>query len=166
MKITLTILLAAMALPCMAMTEIPGQAGNDGRGQAGNDETVMADLIGHLTDQSGNDGRAVKMAVGRAQIVQVQMEDRLVLRTGQKSLNANASFYPDDIELLLDESMWRRLEDLMDAPFGKTLKVTDVYGFAVNIAKARVFNQEGLMFTMGTRNVTITADDFKKLKRK
>ena len=59
-----------MALPCMAMTEIPGQAGNDGRcqagndgrGQAWNDETVMADLIGHLVDeeipgQAGNDGR-------------------------------------------------------------------------------------------------------------
>jgi len=61
LKITLTILLAAMALPCMAMTEIPGQAGNDGRGQAWNDGTV---------------------------------------------------------------------------------KVTDVYGFAVNIAKARVFNQK------------------------
>ena len=61
MKKTLTILLAAMALPCMAMTEIPGQAGNDGRGQAGNDKTVMADLIGHLVDeeipgQAGNDG--------------------------------------------------------------------------------------------------------------
>ena len=134
MKITLTILLAAMTLPCMAQTQ---KAANP-----------------------------VKKSVGRAQIVQVQMEDRLVLRTGQKSMNANASFYPDDIELLLDESMWRRLEDLLASPFGKTLKVTDVYGFAVNIAKARVFDQEGLMFTMGTRNVTITADDFDKLKRK
>ena len=134
MKKTLTSLLAAMALPCMAQTQ--------------------------------KAATPVKKTAGRAQIVQVQTEDRRVLRTGQKSMNANASFYPDDIELLLDESMWRRLEDLLASPFGKTLKVTDVYGFAVNIAKARVFNQEGLMFTMGTRNVTITADDFDKLKRK
>ena len=81
-----------MALPCMAMTEIPGQAGNDGRCQAGNDETVMADLIGHLVDeeipgQAGNDGRGQAWNDG-------------------------------------------------------TVKVTDVYGFAVNIAKVRVFNQK------------------------
>ena len=134
MKKTLTILLAAMALPCMAQTQ---KAANP-----------------------------VKKTAGRAQIVQVQRQERLVLRTGQKSMNANASFYPDDIELLLDDSMWRKLEDLMASPFGKTLKVTDVYGFAVNIAKARVFDHEGLMFTMGTRNVTITAEDLNKLKRK
>jgi len=54
----------------------------------------------------------------------------------------------------------------MASPFGKTIKVMDVYGFVVNIAKARVFDHEGLMFTMGTRNVTITAEDLNKLKRK
>ena len=134
MKTTLTILLAAIALPCMAQTQ---KAANP-----------------------------VKKSAGRAQIVQVQRQERLVLRTGQRSMNANASFYPDDIELLLDDSMWRKLEDLMASPFGKTIKVMDVYGFAVNIAKARVFDHEGLMFTMGTRNVTITAEDLNKLKRK
>ena len=134
MKRVLIIMLAAMALPCMAQTQ---KAAN-----------------------------LVKKVVGRAQIVTVQTRDHLVLRTGQKSMNANASFYPDDIELLLDNEMWKRLNDLMASPLGRTLKVTDVYGFAVNVAKARVFNQEGLMFTMGTRNVTITADDFNKLKRK
>ena len=43
--------------------------------------------------------------------------------------------------------------------------MTDVYGFAVNIAKARVFNQEGLMFTMGSRCLTLTLEEFKALSK-
>ena len=55
--------------------------------------------------QAKKEANLVTKTAGRAQIVQVQRQERLALRTGQKSMNANSSFYPDDIELLLDDSM-------------------------------------------------------------
>ena len=107
----------------------------------------------------------VKKVVGKAQIVVDGNRECLVLKTGRKSKNFNSSFYPEDIELQLDERAYRLLEDLLASPYGRNVTVKDVYGFNVQIARARVLEKNGLIFTMGTSNVPITQDEWNALKK-
>ena len=107
----------------------------------------------------------IKKVVGKAQIVMDGNRECLVLKTGKKSMNFNASFYPDDIELQLDEHAYHLLEDLLVSPYGRNVTVKDVYGFSVQIARARVFEKNGLIFTMGTSYVPILQDEWNDLKK-
>ena len=107
----------------------------------------------------------IKKTAGPARIEQSQGEERLVLHTGQTRTNvAHQRFYPDNIELVLDAQTWRKLEDQLLGPFGRAITLKDKYGNDVRIARANVYNKNGLMFYMGTRNVSITAEDFFLLK--
>jgi hypothetical protein len=106
----------------------------------------------------------VKKTVGKAQIVMDGNQECLVLKTGRKSKNYNASFYPDDIMLQLDEHTYRLLDDLLISPFGRNVTVKDVHGFNVQIARARVFEKNGLIFVRGTCNVPVMQDEWNALK--
>jgi len=48
---------------------------------------------------------------------------------------------------------------------GRNVTVKDVYGFNVQIARARVWEKNGLIFTMGTSNVPIMQDEWNALKK-
>jgi len=121
---------------------------------------------GTATAQENRTADLVKKTAGCAQVVETQGVERLVLHTGHKRTAgvANQKFYPDDIELLLDEHTWRVLEQQILGPFGRPVTLTDRWGNKVQIARASVYNENGLMFYMGTRNVTITEEDFFLLK--
>jgi len=122
---------------------------------------------GTATAQENRTADLVKRTAGCAQIVDSQGVECLVLHTGHSRTNvAHQRFYPDNIELVLDETTWRKLEDQLLGPFGRPVTLTDRWGNKVQIARANVYNKNGLMFYMGTRNVSITAEDFYRLKLK
>ena len=122
---------------------------------------------GTATAQEKRTADLVKRTAGCAQIVDSQGVECLVLHTGHTRTNvAHQRFYPDNIEFVLDETTWRKLEDQLMGPFGRAITLKDKYGNDVRIARANVYNKNGLMFYMGTRNVSITAEDFYRLKLK
>jgi len=131
---------------------------------------LLALLLSCATTAVAQENRTadlVKTTAGCAQIVDSQGVECLVLHTGHTRTNvAHQRFYPDNIELVLDETTWRKLEGQLMGPFGKAVTMKDRYGNDVRVARANVYNKNGLMFYMGTRNVTITCEDFFLLKSK
>lgn len=101
----------------------------------------------------------------RAKIEVVNGQNALVLKTGRKSQSSSwGKSYSADIVLILDGNTWQQLDSLISAPFGNSIKLKDFQGYNVEIAKANVNSNVGLMFTSGTKCVAITKDEYRKLK--
>lgn len=105
----------------------------------------------------------VKQA-GKAKVVSVQGETHLILVTGYKRQDIGIGSYPADIELELTSETWRVLETLLTQPNGNPVTMNDVNGYMVLVARARVFEENGLIFTMGNRNVALSQEDFLRLR--
>lgn len=90
----------------------------------------------------------------RAKVGVVKGQTALVLKAGRTS----------DIVLKWDASLENKLDSLVTAPWGSAAKIKDIDGFNVEIAKANVNSNVGLMFTSGTKCVAITEEEYRKLK--
>ena len=90
----------------------------------------------------------------------------LVLKTGRKiqSNNIGGTTYSNDIILSIDTNTWAVLDSLMNATWGSAMKMTDIYGYKVDVVKANVNSSVGLMFTSGSKCVALKKEDFDALK--
>ena len=101
----------------------------------------------------------------RAKIEVVNGQSALVLKTGRKSQSSSwGTSNSADIVLIIDASTWQQLDSLINVPYGSSIKVKDLQGYNVEIAKANVNSNVGLMFTLGTKCVAITEEEYRKLK--
>ena len=101
----------------------------------------------------------------RAKVEVVNGQNALVLKTGRKTQSSTlGTSNSADIVLKLDGNTWQQLDSLVSAPFGKSIIVKDLQGYNVEIAKANVNSNVGLMFTSGTKCVAITEEEYRKLK--
>lgn len=91
----------------------------------------------------------------RAKVEVVKGQNVLVLKAGCSS----------DITLKWDASMENKLDSLVTAPWGSAIKMKDVEGYNVEVAKANVNSRLGLMFTSGTKCVAISEEEWNKLKQ-
>lgn len=109
--------------------------------------------------QNKNDQSKVKVEV-------VNGQNALVLKTGRKSRSSSwGTSNSADIVLKLDGNILQMLDSLITAPFGNSIKVQDLQGYNVEISKANVNSNVGLMFTSGTKCVAITEEEYRKLKQ-
>lgn len=112
-----------------------------------------------------NTNQKDKKDKARAKVEVVNGQTALILKTGRMAQPASFGFsYPADIVLKLDDNTWRMLDSLVTAPWGSAVKVKDIDGYTVEIAKANVNSNVGLMFTSGTKCVAITEEEYRKLK--
>jgi len=95
---------------------------------------------------------------------------RIEVRQGKQCLVLTTdNFISEDlsvIALFIDEETWQVLDDLLVAPKGATAKIKDSKGSVVSVALANVNSQTGLMFTSGSKCVSITKDEYDRLKGK
>ena len=102
----------------------------------------------------------------RAKVEVVNGHNALVLKTGRKSKSSNWGVSNSaDIVLKLDYNTWHLLDSLVAAPFGSSVKIKDLQGYNVEIAKANVNSNVGLMFTSGTKCVAKSEEEWKKIKQ-
>lgn len=90
----------------------------------------------------------------RAKVEVVRGQTALVLKAGRTS----------DITLKWDATLKNKLDSLVTAPWGSAIKMKDVDGYNVEVAKANVNSRVGLMFTSGTKCVAISEEEWKKIK--
>ena len=101
----------------------------------------------------------------RAKIEVVNGQNALVLKTGRKSQSSSwGSSYSADIVLKLDGNTWDQLDSLITASYGSSIKLKDLQGYNVEIAKANVNSHVGLMFTSGSKCVAISKEEFERLR--
>ena len=102
-----------------------------------------------------------QMDSSKARIEVRQEKQYLVLSTD--------TFISEDLSVIaifIDDETWRVLDELLVAPKGTTVKMKDSKGRKVDIALANVNSQTGLMFTSGSKCVTITKEEYDRLKGK
>ncbi len=90
----------------------------------------------------------------RAMVEVVNGQPALVLKAGRTS----------NIILKWDANLENKLDSLVTAPWGNAIKMKDLEGYNVEIARANVNSNVGLMFTSGTKCVAITEDELKRLR--
>lgn len=56
------------------------------------------------------------------------------------------------------------LDSLVVTPFGNAIHIKDSYGYNVDVSHANIFDHPGLMFTSGTKCMTLTLDEWNSLK--
>ncbi len=101
----------------------------------------------------------------RAKIEVVNGQNALILKTGRKSQSSSwGKSYSAGIVLILDGNTRQQLDSLISAPFGNSIKLKDFQGYNVEIAKANVNSNVGIMFTSGTKCVAITENEYRNLK--
>lgn len=68
------------------------------------------------------------------------------------------------IDLKIEANTWRQLDSIVAGPWGSAIKLKDVDGLNVDVAKANVNSKVGLMFTSGSKCATLTKEEFEALK--
>ena len=104
--------------------------------------------------------------VGKARVVRDAGQEKLVLITGRTTRfeSKEGISLSADIELRLDEDAWSLLIGLADAPWGeKPLRMKALDGANVEVQKAKINGEDGLIFTSGTMYVAVVNKDFKSL---
>jgi len=104
--------------------------------------------------------------VGKARVVRDAGQEKLVLITGRTTRfdSKEGISLSADIELRLDEETWNSLLDLVDASWGeKPIRMKALDGANVEIQKAKINNEDGLIFTSGTMYVAVVNQDVKSL---
>ena len=91
----------------------------------------------------------------RAKVEVVKGQTALVLKAGRNS----------EIVLSWDTAAKSTLDSLVTAPWGSSVKLKDIDGHNVDVAKANVNSKVGLMFTTGTKCVAISEEEWNKIKQ-
>ncbi len=102
----------------------------------------------------------------KAKVVREEGQDKLVLITGRKTIfdSKEGISKSADIELRLDVEVWNALLDLIDASWDtKPIQMKALDGSNVDVQKARINNDAGLIFTSGTAHVALADRDVKSL---
>ena len=86
---------------------------------------------------------------------------RLVLVTGRTTPSDNPN-----IIIGMDDDLWTRLDGLVNAAKGRSIEISDVKGFKVKVYRATVNSENGLIFSSGTKSVSIPKSSFDALKEK
>ncbi len=105
--------------------------------------------------------------VGKARVVRDAGQEKLVLITGRTTRfeSKERISLSADIELRLDEDAWSLLIGLADAPWGeKPLRMKALDGANVEVQKAKINGEDGLIFTSGTMHVAVANRDVKSLR--
>ena len=92
----------------------------------------------------------------RAKVEIVKGQTALVLKAGRNS----------EIAMAWDNTTERTLDSLVTAPWGSAVKMKDIDGHKVDVAKANVNSKVGLMFTSGTKCVAISEEEWNKIKQR
>ena len=110
--------------------------------------TLTVPVIAQAKAEPKKDGARAKLEIVKGQTA-------LVLKAGQNSV----------IALTWDNATERTLDSLVTAPWGSAVKMKDIDGHKVDVAKANVNSRVGLMFTFGTKCVAISEEEWNKLKQ-
>lgn len=113
--------------------------------------TVISFSMMAQTDKESQD----KKDFSRAKVEVVKGQTALVLKAGRTS----------EIVMTWDNTTERTLDSLVTAPWGSAVKMKDVDGHKVDVAKANVNSRVGLMFTSGTKCVAISEEEWNKTKQ-
>ena len=103
--------------------------------------------------------------VAQSQVVKETPKAKTVIEKGKTKLVLKSGVEKNNIEINVDNNTWRVLDSLVAAPYGSPFKVKDVRGYNVNIQRANVSSNNGLIFTSGSRFVAITQEDLNKIKK-
>lgn len=101
----------------------------------------------------------------RARIEIVRGQNALVLKTGKKSISSNwGPSHSNDIVIEYNDDTKKILDSLIVAPWGSSIKMKDLNGYVVDVAKAKVNSKVGLMFTSGSKCATLKKEELDALK--
>jgi len=114
---------------------------------------VLASVSFNVTAQATTENNT-KKDNSRARIENVRGEKVLVLKAGHNKT----------IDLKIETDTWRQLDSIVAGPWGNAIKLQDVDGYKVDVAKANVNSKVGLMFTSGTKCVAVTKEEYEALK--
>ena len=64
----------------------------------------------------------------------------------------------------IEADTWRQLDSIVDGSWGCAIKLLDVEGHRVEVAKASINSSIGLMFTSGFRCVALKKEEMDALK--
>lgn len=67
--------------------------------------------------------------------------------------------HTNDIVIAYNDDAKKILDSLIVAPWGSTIKMKDIYGYMVDVAKAKVNSKVGLVFTSGSKCLTLKKED-------
>ena len=95
----------------------------------------------------------------RAKVELVNGQRVLVLKTGR-----TAAFHNPDIVLKIEDNTWKKFDDLMTGPWGRAIELKDMSGYKVDVAKANVNSEVGLIFTSGVKRVALTRKEIEELQ--
>lgn len=90
----------------------------------------------------------------RAKVETVKGQTALVLKAGRNTT----------IDLKIESNTWRQIDSIVAGPWGSAIKMKDIDGQNVDVAKVNVNSRVGLMFTSGAKCVVITKEDYETLK--
>lgn len=106
-----------------------------------------------------------KKESSRARIEIVKGQNALVLKTGRKEIPSNwGASYSNNIVIAYDDDTKKILDSLIVAPWGSAIKMKDLDGYKVDVAKAKVDSKVGLMFTSGSKCVVLKKEELDALK--
>lgn len=106
-----------------------------------------------------------KKESSRARIEIVKGQNALVLKTGKKEIPSNwGASYSNNIVIAYDDDTKKILDSLIVAPWGSSIKMKDLDGYVVDVAKANVNSKVGLMFTSGSKCATLKKEELDALK--
>lgn len=90
----------------------------------------------------------------RASIEVIKGKNALVLKAGRDVT----------IDLKIDADTWRQLDSIVAGPWGSAIKLKYVDGYNVDVAKANVNSELGLMFTQGATCCCIKKEELDRLR--
>lgn len=94
----------------------------------------------------------------RAKVELVNGQRVLILKTGR-----TAAIHNPDIVLKIEDNTWKKFDDLMTGPWGRAIELKDMSGYKVDVAKANVNSEVGLIFTSGTKRVALTKEEIEAI---
>lgn len=122
-------------------------------------------IVVSSTLMSQNAKAQINKASNKAKIELINGQNRLVLVTGIHATESSGrGRYPDNIELAIDDNLWRQLDSVLASPMGSRFKTKDVNGFIVEVVHGNINSNSGLMFTSGSKFVSITKKDYIDLR--
>ncbi len=114
---------------------------------------VLASISFAVTAQATTE-EYTKNENSRARIETVKGQTALVMKAGRNTT----------IDLKIEADTWRQLDSIVAGPWGSAVKLKDVNGHWVDVAKASVNSSVGLMFTSGSKCVALKKEELDALK--
>lgn len=91
----------------------------------------------------------------RAHIGNVKGQTALIMKAGHNKT----------IDLKIEADTRHQLDSIVAGPWGSEIKLKDVDGHKVDVAKANINSSVGLMFTSGSKCVALKKEDLDALKQ-